>query len=162
VLQGLGGGMVAPIGMAMVFRLAPPDKRGSVMGVLGIPMLLAPALGPILSGYFIEYSTWHWIFLINVPIGIIGVLVGIKYLPNFDHNKAPSLDIWGMILAPIAFASLAYGVSEGGRNSWTADQTVIALIVGGVSLLLLILVELNHKQPLLELRVFRSTDFTRG
>ncbi|SDX14243.1 DHA2 family efflux MFS transporter permease subunit [Paenibacillus sp. CF384] len=162
VIQGLGGGMVMPIGMAIIFRLAPQEKRGAVMGMLGIPMLLAPALGPILSGWLIEAVSWHWIFLINLPIGIVGMIVGIKYLPNFEQNKAPALDIIGMILAPIAFASLAYGVSEGGRTSWTADNTLTGLIVGGIALLLFIIVELRHKQPLLELRVFRSSDFTRG
>lgn len=62
IIQGLGGGMVAPIGIATVFMVAPPDKRGSVMGILGIPMLLAPILGPLLSGWLIEYINWHWIF----------------------------------------------------------------------------------------------------
>ncbi|WP_309244763.1 DHA2 family efflux MFS transporter permease subunit [Cohnella silvisoli] len=162
IIQGIGGGMVMPIGMAMIFRLAPAEKRGAVMGMLGIPMLMAPALGPVLSGWLIESVTWHWIFLINVPIGIVGVLIGLKYLPIFEQNKAPALDILGMILAPIAFSSLAYGVSEGGRTSWTTDNTLTGLIVGGVALLLFIIVELRHKQPLLELRVFRSSDFTRG
>ncbi|MFC5527944.1 DHA2 family efflux MFS transporter permease subunit [Cohnella yongneupensis] len=168
VIQGLGGGMVMPIGMAIIFRLAPPERRGAVMGMLGIPMLMAPALGPILSGWLIESVSWHWIFLINLPIGIVGMIVGIKYLPNFATSKPPRLDILGMILAPIAFATLAYGVSEGGRvnksgsTSWGSDNVLIALIVGGIALLLFIIVELRHKQPLLELRVFRSSDFTRG
>lgn len=161
VIQGLGGGMVAPIGMAIIFQLAPVEKRGSVMGMLGIPMLAAPALGPVLSGWLIEYASWQWIFLINVPIGVIAVLVGIKYLPKTQHGKPPALDMIGMILAPIAFSALAYGVSEGGK-SWTSDQTIAGLVVGGVALLLFIIVELRHKQPLLELRVFGSSDFTRG
>src|SRR6478735_12068806 len=79
VIQGLGGGMVAPIGMAMIFRLAPPERRGSIMGMLGIPMLLAPALGPVLSGWFIESLSWHWIFLINLPIGIAAFILCIKF-----------------------------------------------------------------------------------
>jgi EmrB/QacA subfamily drug resistance transporter len=162
VIQGIGGGMVAPIGMAMIFRLAPPGKMGAVMGVLGIPMLLAPALGPILSGWLIEFATWHWIFLINLPIGIVGIIVGIRYLPNVERKSVPSLDIIGMVLGPIAFASLAYGVSEGGRVGWSSTQALIGLIVGGVALLLFIIVELRQKQPLLELRVFSSSDFTRG
>ncbi|AJY77402.1 MFS transporter [Paenibacillus beijingensis] len=161
VLQGLGGGMVAPIGMAMVFRLAPAEKRGAVMGMLGVPMLLAPALGPILSGWLVEYASWHWIFLINLPIGIVALLVGIRFLPNVERQQTPALDVLGMILAPIAFAMLAYGVSEGG-TSWTANTTLTGLIVGGIALLLFIFVELRQKQPLLELRVFASTDFTRG
>ncbi|AZN38707.1 DHA2 family efflux MFS transporter permease subunit [Paenibacillus albus] len=162
VIQGLGGGMVMPIGMAIIFRLAPMEKRGSIMGMLGIPMLLAPAMGPILSGWLIEAVSWHWIFLINLPIGIIGLIVGSKYLPKWESAKAPALDIIGMILAPIAFASLAYGVSEGGRIGWSETNTLWGLIGGGIALLLFIIVELRHKQPLLELRVFRSSDFTRG
>ncbi|QGQ95954.1 DHA2 family efflux MFS transporter permease subunit [Paenibacillus psychroresistens] len=162
IIQGIGGGMVAPIGMAMIFKLAPPGRMGAVMGVLGVPMLLAPALGPIISGWLIEFASWHWIFLINLPVGIIGVLVGLRYLPNVERKTVPSLDIIGMILGPIAFASLAYGVSEGGRVSWTSTEALTGLIVGGVALILFIIVELRQKQPLLELRVFRSSDFTRG
>lgn len=161
VLQGLGGGMVAPIGMAMIFKLSPPDKRGSVMAMLGIPMLLAPAAGPILSGWLIGLASWHWIFLINLPIGIAALLVGIKYLPIMERQKTPALDIFGMILAPIAFSMLAFGMSEGGTD-WTSPRTLTGLIVGGVALILFIFVELRQKQPLLELRVFGSSDFTRG
>lgn len=161
VIQGLGGGMVAPIGMAIIFRLAPPNKMGSVMGMLGIPMLLAPALGPIVSGWLIEYSTWHWIFLINLPIGIIAIFVGLKFLPDFERKEVPALDKLGILLAPIAFSMLAYGVSQSGK-SWTSKETLTGLIVGGVTLLIFIFVELRHKQPLLELRVFSSSDFTRG
>ncbi|OCT13683.1 MFS transporter [Paenibacillus pectinilyticus] len=161
VIQGVGGGMVSPIGMAMIFKLAPPEKRGSVMGMLGIPMLLAPAVGPILSGWLIGIATWHWIFLINLPIGIAAIIVGIKFLPKFESNKAPKLDILGMILAPIAFSMLAYGVTEGAVK-WTSTGALTGLIVGGVALILFIIVELRHDQPLLELRVFKSSDFTRG
>ncbi|AGK55861.1 MDR family MFS transporter [Bacillus sp. 1NLA3E] len=161
VIQGLGGGMVAPIGMAIVFRIAPPGKVGSIMGMLGIPMLLAPALGPVISGYLIEYVSWHWIFLINLPIGILAVFIGMRFLPKFDRKTVPSLDILGIILAPIAFSMLAFGISEGGK-SWSSTETLTGLIVGGVALLLFIIVELRQKQPLLELKVFGSGDFTRG
>ncbi|WP_082451764.1 DHA2 family efflux MFS transporter permease subunit [Paenibacillus ihuae] len=162
VIQGLGGGMVAPIGMAMVFRLAPPERRGTIMGMLGIPMLLAPALGPVLSGWLVEYVSWHWIFLINVPIGIVGIILGIKYLPTTEKKGKAHLDVLGIILAPVAFSMLAYGVNEGGSNSWSAPGTIVGLSVGGVALVLFVIVELLHKHPLLELRVFRSSDFTRG
>ncbi|MBB6669499.1 multidrug efflux MFS transporter [Cohnella nanjingensis] len=162
IIQGLGGGMVIPIGMAIIFRLAPPDRRGAVMAMIGIPMLVAPALGPVLSGWLIGIATWHWLFWINVPIGVIGILIGVKYLPMFEQNKAPALDIPGMILAPIAFAMLAFGVSEAGRTSWSSNLSLSGLLIGGIALLLFIIVELRHMQPLLELRVFRSSDFTRG
>ena len=162
VIQGLGGGMVAPIGMAMVFKLAPVERRGAIMGMLGIPMLLAPALGPVLSGWLVEYVSWHWIFLINVPIGIVGIILGIKYLPKSEKKTKGNLDILGIILAPIAFSMLAYGVNEGGGNGWASTPAILGLSVGGIALILLVIVELLHKHPLLELRVFRSSDFTRG
>lgn len=162
VIQGLGGGMVAPIGMAMVFKLAPANRMGSIMGMLGIPMLLAPALGPILSGWLVEYVSWHWIFLINLPIGIVGIILGVKYLPKTEKKGKTHLDLLGMILAPIAFSMLAYGVNEGGGTSWSSTPAIVGLSVGGVALILFVIVELLHKHPLLELRVFKSSDFTRG
>lgn len=161
VIQGLGGGMVAPIGMAMVFRIAPPEKAGALMGALGVPMLLAPALGPILAGYFVEYQTWHWIFLINVPVGIIAVLLGLKFLPDFDRKHVPKLDILGLILAPIAFSMLAYGVTESSKG-WTETSTLTGLIVGGITLILFIIIELRHSNPIMELKVFKSGRFTLG
>jgi len=161
IFQGLGGGMVAPIGMAMVFRLAPPGKIGSVMAVLGIPMMLAPALGPVLSGWLVEYASWQWIFLLNLPIGIIALFFGIKYIGKTGRKAVPALDLWGIFLAPIAFATLSYAVHEGG-TSWTSMKTMVSLIVGVIALGLFILVELRQQQPLLELRVFRSSDFSRG
>ncbi|GIO14739.1 MFS transporter [Cohnella xylanilytica] len=161
VLQGLGGGMVAPIGMAMVFQIAPPERRGTIMGTLGVPILMAPPLGAVLSGYFVEYVSWPWIFLINVPIGIIAILVALRFLPAFAAGKPPALDMLGMILGPIAFAMLAYGVSEGG-DDWGSAGALTGLIVGGIALLLFVAVELRHRQPLLELRVFRSFAFTHG
>ncbi|NOU90497.1 DHA2 family efflux MFS transporter permease subunit [Paenibacillus sp. LMG 31460] len=161
IIQGLGGGMVGPIGMAMVFKLAPPERRGSIMGVLGVPMLIAPAFGPVLSGWLVDSVSWHWIFIINLPIGIIAFILGYKYLPKSDRHAAPHLDVIGMCLAPIAFSMLAYGVSEGG-TSWFSTSTITGLTVGGIALILFIFVELAQKQPLLELKVFKSSDFTRS
>jgi len=168
IVQGIGGGVVVPISMAFIYRLAPPSKVGAVMGMMGIPILLAPALGPVLAGWLVEYYSWDWIFLLNLPIGIIGILLGIRTLPNIDRQTVASLDALGMILGPLAFAALVYGVSEGGidpatgQSTWTDATTLIGIGVGLVALLLFILVEVNKKHPLLELRVFRSGNFTKG
>jgi EmrB/QacA subfamily drug resistance transporter len=159
VIQGLGGGFVMPVAMAYVFRLAPPSKIGVVMGVLGVPILLAPAVGPIISGWLVEYHSWRWIFLINIPVGIFSVLFGMWKLPKVERKKLAGFDLPGMILGPIAFAALSYGVSEG-ANSWTSDKTLAGLAIGAVALIAFIIVELRAKIPLLELRVFRSVDFT--
>lgn len=169
VLQGLGGGMVAPIAMAFIYRLAPPGKVGQVMGMMGIPILLAPALGPVLGGWLVEKATWEWIFLLNLPIGVLGVLIGIRSLPNIARQTVPGLDLLGIFLAPVAFAALVYGVSEGGsfdpvthESQWTSAATVTGIAIGAVALILFIVVELTRKNPLLELRVFRSGNFTKG
>jgi len=161
VLQGLGGGVVIPITMAYTYRLSPPEKVGMVMGLMGIPILLAPAIGPVVAGWLVQYATWRWIFLINLPVGIGGLLVGLRRLPKIDRQSAPGLDVPGMILGPLAFAALSYGVSQG-STSWTSAQTRGGLLVGGVALLAFIVVELRARTPLLELRVFRSRDFSLG
>jgi EmrB/QacA subfamily drug resistance transporter len=161
IIQGLGGGMIAPIGIAMVFRLAPPERRGRVLGMLGIPMLLAPALGPILSGWLVQEASWHWIFLINVPAGILAVLLGLKFLTDGERQKTHRLDVYGLVLAPAAFVMLTYGLSEGGK-SWSSASTVTALAAGAVALLLFVIIELKHPHPLLEMRVFKSSYFNRS
>ena len=158
VLQGLGGGFVMPISMAYTFRLSPPDKRGQVMGTMGIPILLAPALGPSLSGWLVQYADWRWIFLINVPVGIVAVVMGIRRLPVVERHSVAPLDLPGIVLAPLAFAALSYGVNEG-SVSWTSGNTLGGLIVGVLALLAFIYVELHTQFPLLELRVFTSRDF---
>lgn len=161
VLQGLGGGMLAPIAMAFTYRLSPPGKVGAVMGMMGIPILLAPAAGPVLAGWLVDYYSWVWIFLINIPVGIIGLVIGIRSLPKIERQTVASLDLLGMILGPVAFAALSYGVSEG-ANGWTSAKTLTGISIGAVALILFIIAELRHKQPLLELRVFKSLFFTRG
>src|SRR5919109_1234696 len=112
VLQGLGGGMLMPIGMAFLYRLSPPEQRGLVMGVFGVPILLAPALGPILGGWLVQYADWRYIFLINVPVGLVAVALGLRALPVLAAQRAAgALDTPGMILGPLGFAALSYGIS---------------------------------------------------
>lgn len=98
IIQGLGGGMVAPIGMAMVFKLAPPERRGSIMGVLGIPMLMAPAFGPVISGYLVDYVSWHWIFIINLPIGIVAFILGKNTYRRLNRRSQHILIFSGCVL----------------------------------------------------------------
>jgi EmrB/QacA subfamily drug resistance transporter len=161
VLQGLGGGMLMPVGMAILYRLAPPDKRGAVMGIFGIPMLLGPALGPVISGWLLEFASWPWIFLINVPVGIAAVVIGLRSLPgeSGEHTEA-RLDTLGMVLGPLAFASLTFGISESTDAGWTGPSTVTGITIGLVALAAFIARELTTPQPLLELRVFKSRDFS--
>src|SRR5216684_1155773 len=88
ILQGLGGGMLMPIGMAVLFRLTPPERRGAIFGLFGLPLMVAPALGPLLSGYLIEFADWRLIFFINVPIGAIALFLGVRALPDIVAERA--------------------------------------------------------------------------
>ncbi len=168
IVQGLGGGVVIPIAMAFIYRLAPPSKVGIVMGMMGIPILLAPALGPVIAGAFVEHASWQWIFLVNLPIGVIGIFLGIRTLPNIQRQTVAALDSLGMILGPLAFAALVFGVSKGGidevtgESKWGNTDTLVGIGIGLIALILFIIVELRRKNPLLELRVFGSGNFSKG
>lgn len=159
VLQGLGGGFVLPIAMAYIYRLSPPDKVGAIMGMLGIPILLAPAIGPVLGGWLVQFHSWRWIFLLNLPVGIIGLVIGLRSLPSVQRQMVAGLDVLGTILGPLAFVALSYGINQG-STSWTSSKTIGGLIVGGIALAAFVIVELRAHAPLLELRVFRSADFS--
>ncbi len=159
VIQGLGGGFVIPVGLAYVFKLSPPEKVGTVMGLFGVPILLAPAIGPVVSGWLAEFHSWRWIFLINIPVGLFSILYGMRSLPKIDKNPVSALDLPGLLLGPLALVALTYGVNEGAR-SWTSAPTITSLVLGVVLLLAFILVELRSARPLLELRVFQSFNFS--
>lgn len=159
VLQGIGGGCVLPISMAYVYRLAPPERVGAVMGLMGIPILLAPAIGPVVAGWLVQYHSWRWIFLLNLPVGIIGVLIGLRGLPRIDRQAVAHFDLPGAILGPLAFVALSYGINQG-ATSWAATKTIGGLVIGALALLAFAVVELRRRAPLLELRVFGSVDFS--
>ncbi|MGH2410356.1 MAG: DHA2 family efflux MFS transporter permease subunit, partial [Chloroflexota bacterium] len=161
VLQGLGGGVVIPIGIAYTYRLSPPERVGAVMGVMGIPILFAPAIGPVVAGWLVQYATWRWIFLVNLPVGLVGLLIGLRCLPTIDRQNVAGLDLPGMLLGPLAFATLCYGVNQG-STSWSSTHTIGGLAVGALALVGFVVAELRAKSPLLELRVFRSIDFSLG
>ncbi|WP_150272196.1 MDR family MFS transporter [Paenibacillus tepidiphilus] len=165
IIQGLGGGMVQPIGMAMVFRLAPENKKGQVMGMLGIPMVLAPASGPVLSGWLLESIGWQWIFLINLPLGIITVYLGTGYLLKVNSLQSSSsscgkqsLDVVGLFIAPVAFVLLALSMNI------DASQWVLWLlgVIGVILLIWLWFHETRHPHPILALQAFRKVNFRRG
>jgi EmrB/QacA subfamily drug resistance transporter len=161
VLQGLGGGMLMPIGMAVLYRLTPPDRRGAIMGLFGIPVMLAPAMGPLLSGYLLEFANWRFIFLINLPVGIAALLVGLRALPALPPGRSTGkLDTVGVILGPLAFTALSFGISQSTFAGWTAPTTVAGISLGLVALALFVWRELSVQDPVLELRVFRERDFT--
>src|ERR1700722_8349304 len=115
-LQGLGGGMIMPIGQTIMARAAGPQRMGRVMSLIGIPTLLAPILGPVLGGLIIDNVSWRWIFLVNVPIGVLAIVLSLRFLPSGERQDAGRLDLVGALLLSPGLAVAVYGLSEGGGS----------------------------------------------
>ncbi len=159
LLQGLGGGMLQPLGMAIVFTQITPLERGRFMGVLGLPMLLAPILGPTVGGYLVEYSSWRMIFLINLPIGAINVLLAIRLLSETPIRSDARLDFKGFGLALVAFPCILLGFSEGETSGWTSPFVLGMFAAGLGALAAFVRVEMVHREPLLHVRLFERPMF---
>jgi EmrB/QacA subfamily drug resistance transporter len=167
VLQGLGGGMLMPLGMTILTRAAGPERVGRVMAVLGIPMLLGPIFGPILGGALIDSASWHWIFLINVPIGALALVYAAMVLPKDDVEPSETFDWVGMVLLSPGLAAFLYGVSSipGAKAEhgtiWTT-QVVVPAILGALLIIAFVPWALNRKNihPLVDLRLFANPRMT--
>lgn len=160
VIQGLGGGLLMPVGMTILMRVSPPDRRGSMMAVLGIPMMLGPIGGPLLGGWFVQDFSWRLIFYINVPIGIVGAIVAILFLrPDRAGALHHPLDVLGLALVSPAMVGIVYALSVSDQYGWGAFRTLGPLIGGGILLIAFVLVELRLRYPLLDLRVFKDPGF---
>ncbi len=162
VLQGVGGGMLTPVGTAMLFRAFPPEERARASAVLAIPSAVAPATGPVLGGYLTEYWSWHWIFLVNVPIGLIGLLTAALLLREERQAQAGRLDLPGFLLGAPALAMLVYALAEAGQRGFD-DRRVLVFSGAGLALLAaFVLVELRAPEPMIDVRLFRDRLFSAG
>jgi EmrB/QacA subfamily drug resistance transporter len=161
VLQGLGGGMLMPIGMTIMTRAAGPERMGRLMAVLGIPMLLGPIGGPILGGWLIEAASWHWIFLINVPIGAIALVYAAVALPKDAPEPSESFDFLGMLMLSPGLALFLFGVSSlPETGTITATKVWATMLVGGALVIGFVLYSFRPRHPLLDLRLFRNRSLT--
>ena len=165
ILQGLGGGALVPLAMAMIFRLFDPTERAGAIVLLMVPLLLGPAFGPTLGGYLATNFSWNAIFTINLPIGIVAFALSFLVLRGkaaeaSDEPEKKGFDLFGLVLSMGGFSAFVYGITEAGSRGW-GNATVIAfLAAGGVLLIACIIVELLVKDPVMEVRLFRSYTFT--
>ncbi|GAA3718139.1 DHA2 family efflux MFS transporter permease subunit [Gordonia hankookensis] len=161
VIQGLGGGLLMPIGMMILTKAAGPERVGSVMAVLGIPMLLGPIAGPILGGLLIEKASWHWVFLINVPIGIVAIIYSWFALRNDEETSRPSIDFVGLLLLSPGLALFLYGISSSSEaGTFISAKVLVPAIIGAVLIAGFIWHALRSDKPLLDLRLFRNRTLT--
>jgi EmrB/QacA subfamily drug resistance transporter len=160
ILQGLGGGMLQPLGLAIVYSLLTPLERPRFMAVLGLPTLVAPLLGPVAGGYLVEYVNWHAMFTFNIPIGLAGLVFAAVALRESPVRRRAPLDVPGFVLSTLAFPALLLGFTYGARDGWTAPTAVLFLAVGAAALVAWIAVELTQPEPMLDLRLFASGIFS--
>jgi len=161
VLQGLGGGMLMPLGMTIMTRAAGPARMGRLMAILGVPMLLGPILGPIIGGWLIEHESWHWIFLINVPIGIIAVVYARFALPRDHTEPSESLDVLGVALMSPGLALFLFGISSiPQKGTMNSPKVYVNMAIGLVLMLAFVWHSFRPRHPLLDLRLFRNRNLT--
>jgi EmrB/QacA subfamily drug resistance transporter len=154
VLQGLGGGMLQPLGMAIVFSMITPIERPRFVAVLGMPVLLAPLIGPVLGGYLVEYVGWRWVFFINVPVGLINVIFAYRILKETPIKSATRLDVRGVTFASLAFPSLLFAASRGTEIGWTSPPIILLVVLGFAAFAMFIRHEMQYHDPMLKVRLY--------
>ena len=160
VLQGLGGGMLMPLGMTILTRAAGPQRVGRVMAVIGVPMLLGPIVGPILGGWLVDDFSWRWIFFINLPIGIAALIASLRILPRDVPQAHHLLDWRGLALLSPSLALTIYGLAESSSNGFGEVKVLGPIAVGVVGLALFVRHALRHAEPLIDLRLFVNRTFS--
>jgi EmrB/QacA subfamily drug resistance transporter len=162
ILQAIPGGVIPVTCLTILYRMVPPAKLGAAMGMYGFGIVVAPGVGPAMGGFLVEYVDWRLIFYINVPIGIIGAILAIVVLPDFPASKGRRFDLPGFVCVATASFSLLLAVSEGQSWGWTGYRVLILLAVSLNMFVLFVLIELQVKQPLLDVRAFRYWPFVNS
>ncbi|MCP6682487.1 DHA2 family efflux MFS transporter permease subunit [Bacillus nakamurai] len=160
LIQAVGGGILQPLVMTTILLIFPPESRGKGMGIFGLAMMFAPAVGPTLSGWIIEHYTWRIMFYGLVPIGAIVIIVAFFLFKNLVEPQKIKLDSLGAILSIIGFASLLYGVSEAGSDGWGDPIVLSTVIVGIIAIAAFVIQQLRSDKPMLDFRVFKYDIFS--
>ncbi|HBC4932410.1 TPA: DHA2 family efflux MFS transporter permease subunit [Staphylococcus argenteus] len=160
VLQAVGAGVLMPLGSIVIITIYPPEKRGAAMGTMGIAMILAPAIGPTLSGYIVQNYHWNVMFYGMFIIGIIAILVGFVWFKLYQCTTNPKADIPGIIFSTIGFGALLYGFSEAGNKGWGSVEIETMFAIGIIFIILFVIRELRMKSPMLNLEVLKFPTFT--
>lgn len=160
VLQAIGAGVLMPLGSIVIITIYPHEKRGAAMGTMGIAMILAPAIGPTLSGYIVQNYHWNVMFYGMFIIGIIAILVGFVWFKLYQYTTNPKADIPGIIFSTIGFGALLYGFSEAGNKGWGSVEIETMFAIGIIFIILFVIRELRMKAPMLNLEVLKFPTFT--
>jgi EmrB/QacA subfamily drug resistance transporter len=158
-LQGIAAGLLSPVGTTLLFGIFPPEDRLEVSRILTIPMVIAPATGPVLGGWLVDAFSWHWVFFVNVPIGLVALMFGLIWLQDLPAPRAGDFDWLGFILAGVGFSGFMYALSEGATMGWTSAPMLVGLLVGAIMLVTFVFVELSKSDPMIQPRLMKDRLF---
>ena len=162
IIQAIPGGILPVVALAMVYRIVPREKIGAAMGMYGLGIIVAPAIGPTLGGYLVEYVDWRLIFFINVPVGILGAIAAVMVLPTFPAVKSRRFDVLGFLTIAGGLFALLLALSEGQSWGWSSYRIIILLSAAPILLALFVIIELEVEHPLLDVRVFKCWPYTNS
>lgn len=160
IIQGIGGGIIGPVGNAILFKSIPAKKIGVAMGIYGIAAMAAPAIGPTLGGYVIEHLSWRMLFYMSVPFGVLGVITGSILLEEYPKNKLGGFDGIGFVTSTVGLVCLFYVIGKWNSIDWSQMQYSLMLVVGVFSMLMFIVNEWLHPNPLLDIKILKNYGFT--
>ncbi|AQY52098.1 lincomycin resistance protein [Listeria weihenstephanensis FSL R9-0317] len=160
IIQAAGAGILMPLMQTIFLLIFPPDRRGAAMGMVGLVIAFAPAIGPTLSGWIVDSYDWHMLFIILIPIAVIDIIFAFFAMRKVVELTNPKIDILSIALSTIGFGALLYGFSSAGTDGWTDGLVLTMFAAGVVGIILFVWRQLVMEKPMLELRVFKSPVFT--
>jgi DHA2 family multidrug resistance protein len=166
-LQGLGGGAIIPTAQSILFARYPRKEHGMAAALFGLGAITGPLFGPTIGGYLIDWFSWHWIFMVNVPLGVVAALLALRFIrePGFapPTGAAAKVDVFGIALLGVGMASLQYVLEEGNREGWLESRLIVSLAaIAAIALISFIVHELETPHPVVDLRVFGNRSYTAG
>ena len=160
VVQGVGGGMIMPLGQTILAQAAGPQRMGRVMSIVGVPLLLAPIAGPVIGGALVGTASWRWIFFVNLPVGALAIVLAVRLLPTTPRRMGVPLDVLGLALLSGGIAVFVYGLAEVGAKDTPTAALPLGMLIGGAGLIALFVVHaLRTPNPLLDVRLFARRGF---
>jgi DHA2 family multidrug resistance protein len=166
ILQGIGGGALQPISQSILLETFPPKQHGIAMAVFGVGIMFGPIIGPLMGGWITDNWSWHWIFYINIPIGIVSVFMTMLFIkdPSYIRQKGLKIDYWGLVLLSLGLGCLQIVLDKGQQDNWFDSGFIITLTaISVVSLMAFIMVEIFFAEhPIVDLRAFKNISFSTG
>lgn len=163
VVQAMGTALLLPLMFNTILVIIPAEKRGAAMGLIGLVIMVAPAIGPTIAGLLIESLSWHWIFWLSLPFLVIALISGILFMQNVTEVTKPKIDVLSILLSSVGFGGIVFGFSSAGEaEGWGSPKVIIAIAAGVVALVLFVLRQNTMKQPMINLRAFKYPMFVVG